>query len=90
MEDLGIVLVLSFAMGGTPPYHKLTKHLPEDSLIGLPTVVSVLLSVMIQLWFQFVVFLIMRNDPFNKRTAPDAEDYGLCDANTALWHLANF
>lgn len=47
VEDLAITLVLSFVMGGTPPYHKLTRHLPEESLIGLPTVVSVLFSVLI-------------------------------------------
>jgi len=50
-EDLGITLVLSFLMGGTPPYHKLSARLPEESLVGLPTVISVLGSTVIQFAF---------------------------------------
>ena len=66
-EDLGITLVLSFLMGGTPPYHKLSAELPEESLIGISTVVSVVGSIMIQLTFQLIVFFIMKDDPYNKR-----------------------
>jgi|LauGreDrversion4_2_1035121.scaffolds.fasta_scaffold448693_2 hypothetical protein len=50
-EDLAITLVLSFLMGGTPPYHKLSPQLPEESLVGAATVFSVLGSVTIQLAF---------------------------------------
>lgn len=66
-EDLGITLVLSFLMGGTPPYHKLSAELPEESLIGASTIVSVLGSIIIQLTFQLIVFAIMKDDPYNKR-----------------------
>ncbi len=74
-------------MGGTPPYHKLSARLPEESLVGLPTVISVLGSTLIQFAFQFIGFFIMKNDPYNKRVNDPQNPalYAICDANTAIW-----
>ena len=36
-------------MGATPPAEKLSKLLPEQSLLGIPTIVSVIGSTAIQL-----------------------------------------
>ena len=41
-EDLAIAVPLAFLMGATNPADTLSKQLPEESLIGIPTVVSVI------------------------------------------------
>jgi cation-transporting ATPase 13A3/4/5 len=41
-EDLAIAMPLCFCMGATPPSDTLSKLLPEDSLLGIPTVISVM------------------------------------------------
>ena len=46
-EDLAIAVPLCFVMGATHPADHLTKHLPEHSLLGIPTIVSVIGSVII-------------------------------------------
>jgi cation-transporting ATPase 13A2 len=50
-EDLFIIIPLCFLMGATEPYPELTPELPEESLIGFPTIISVVISTGIQLAF---------------------------------------
>lgn len=46
-EDLAIATPLAFLMGATAPADTLTRLLPEDSLLQLPTIVSVIGSTLI-------------------------------------------
>lgn len=46
-EDLAIAMPLCFVMGATPPADSLSKLLPEESLLGIPTIVSVIGSTLI-------------------------------------------
>lgn len=50
-EDLVVVLPLCFFMGLTEPYPKLNEHLPTDSLLRFPILLSVIGSTLIQLGF---------------------------------------
>jgi cation-transporting ATPase 13A3/4/5 len=46
-EDLAIAVPICFVMGATHPSDTLSKLLPENSLLGIPTVISVLGAVSI-------------------------------------------
>ena len=59
--DLFQIIPLSIFMGWTGPYHKLTKHLPQSSLISFPVLLSVLGSVAIQFSFQIFLFYFVTN-----------------------------
>ena len=86
-EDLAMAVPICFVMGATPPSDTLSKLLPEHSLLGIPTIVSVLGSTAIQLGVQLPVFFGTKNNPFNKRDPIDPEDRTAnwpCDANTVL------
>lgn len=87
-EDLAIAMPLAFAMGATYPSETLTKHLPEESLMGIPTIVSVVGSTLIQLGVQLPLFFGLRNNPWNERAEIDPEDRTAnwpCDVNTVLF-----
>lgn len=92
-EDLAIAVPIAFVMGATPPADTLSKLLPEQSLLGIPTVVSAAGSTLIQLGVQVGLFLGTRNNPFNERAPIDPEDRTAnwpCDANTVLFQAAVF
>jgi len=80
-------------MGATPPADTLSKHLPEHSLLSIPTIVSALGSIIIQLGFQLPLFFGTRNNPFNERATIDPEDRTAnwpCDTNTILFQVSVF
>ena len=80
-------------MGATHPADTLSKLLPESSLLGLPTIVSVLGSVAIQLGTQLPLFFGFKNNPYNERAKFDVEDRTSswpCDVNTILFQLSVF
>lgn len=92
-EDLAQAVPLCFVMGATPPADTLSKLLPESSLLGLPTIVSVLGSTLIQLGTQLPLFFGFRNNPYNEREAFDVEDRTSswpCDVNTILFQISVF
>jgi hypothetical protein len=75
-------------MGATHPADVLSKLLPESSLLGLPTIISVLGSTLIQLGTQLPLFFGFKNNPYNERAEFDIEDRTSswpCDANTILF-----
>lgn len=92
-EDLAMAVPICFVMGATPPSDTLSKLLPEHSLLGIPTIVSVLGSTAIQLGVQLPVFFGTKNNPFNERAPIDPEDRTAnwpCDANTVLFQISVF
>lgn len=92
-EDLAIAMPLAFCMGATPPSDTLSKLLPEDSLLGLPTIVSVVGSTAIQLGVQLGLFFPLNGNPWNERAPVDPEDRTAnwpSDANTVLFQISNF
>ena len=72
-EDLVIAMPLTFLMGATPPADILTRHMPEETLIGIPTIMSVMGAVVIHLVIQIGVFIGTYNDPFNVRPTVDPD-----------------
>jgi cation-transporting P-type ATPase 13A2 len=87
-EDLASALPLSFVMGATHPADTLSKLMPESSLLGIPTIVSVLASTFIQLAVQLGLFFGFRNNPFNKRLPHSSDDETVnwpCDTNAILF-----
>jgi len=92
-EDLAIAMPLCFCMGATPPSDTLSKLLPEDSLLGIPTVISVLGSTVIQLGVQLALFFPTKTNPWNERAEIDPEDRTAnwpSDTNTVLFQISNF
>ena len=48
-EDLAMAVPIVFVMGATPPAESLSNILPEQSLLGIPTIISVLGATAIEL-----------------------------------------
>ena len=84
ISDVFVIFPLEFLIARTAAYEKLTKDIPEYSLISFPILNSIILHIIIIFMFQFFSILILKNYDwyFNFCEVDGAKVFGCYDNNT--------
>jgi len=89
--DLFLILPLAVAMGRSKSYQKIHPKAPSANLISFKVLVSLLGQVVIQMIFQFYIFIWSKRQPWYE--APEDTSDGetvYCVENTVLFYVSCF
>ena len=86
ISDIFVIFPLEFLIARTSSYEKLTKDVPEISLVSFPIMISVILNIIIILFFQiFSIFLLKINDWYLNFCEVFEEKVFACYENNVLF-----
>ena len=86
ISDIFVIFPLEFLIARTKSYEKLTKNVPEFSLISFPILLSVILNIIIILFFQvFSIFLLKKKKWYLNICEVDEEKVFACYENNVLF-----
>lgn len=88
--DLVIILPLAVAICYTEPYHTIVRKQPTASLISVTVLSSVIGQTVIQGGFQFLGYLLIKQQQFYEEEYENAECEEMGFENTVIFLISNF